>query len=111
MQTLPSIPSRLSLLRLAFALTFNTVAALATDLTWTGAISSDWNNPTNWSPPQGPGSGDHVIISSGSVTTPASATFAVMDWTGGTIYSLQVRAIGGATGYSDWSETVSHMSL
>jgi hypothetical protein len=29
----------------------------------------------------------------------------------GSTYTLQARAIGGATGYSDWSDPVSHMSL
>jgi len=29
----------------------------------------------------------------------------------GTNYTVQVRAIGGSTGYSDWSDAVSHMSL
>lgn len=31
--------------------------------------------------------------------------------TPGTMYTLQVRAIGGSTGYSDWSDPVQHMSL
>ena len=31
--------------------------------------------------------------------------------TPGTLYALQVRAIGGSTGYSDWSDAVSHMSM
>ena len=31
--------------------------------------------------------------------------------TPGTSYSVQVRAVGGSTGYSDWSDPVSHMSL
>ena len=31
--------------------------------------------------------------------------------TPGTNYTVQVRAIGGATGYSDWSNPSSHMSL
>ena len=31
--------------------------------------------------------------------------------TPGTIYTVQVRAIGGSTGYSDWSDPSSHMSL
>ena len=31
--------------------------------------------------------------------------------TPGTNYTVQVRAIGGSTGYSDWSDPVSHMSL
>ena len=31
--------------------------------------------------------------------------------TPGTSYSFQVRAVGGSTGYSDWSDPVSHMSM
>ena len=31
--------------------------------------------------------------------------------TPGTMYTVQVRAIGGLTGYSDWSDPVSHMSM
>jgi hypothetical protein len=31
--------------------------------------------------------------------------------TPGTTYTLQARAIGGSTGYSDWSDPVSHMAL
>ncbi|MGN6555240.1 MAG: fibronectin type III domain-containing protein [Verrucomicrobiota bacterium] len=31
--------------------------------------------------------------------------------TPGVTYTVQVRAIGGLTGYSDWSDPVSHMSL
>jgi hypothetical protein len=31
--------------------------------------------------------------------------------TPGQIYAFQVRAIGGSTGYSDWSDTVTHMSM
>lgn len=31
--------------------------------------------------------------------------------TPGTTYTVQARAIGGSTGYSDWSDPVSHMSL
>src|SRR5690349_18718846 len=59
--------------------------AEAQDLTWTGSISSDWNNPTNWTPPQVPTATDHVIINSGSVTMPANGFFGAMDWSGGTI--------------------------
>lgn len=33
------------------------------------------------------------------------------DLTPGTTYTLQTRAIGGITGYSDWSDPVSHMAL
>jgi hypothetical protein len=38
-------------------------------------------------------------------------TPALYGLTPGTTYSLQVRAVGGSTGYSDWSDAVSHMSL
>ena len=31
--------------------------------------------------------------------------------TPGTTYAIQARAVGGKTGYSDWSDPVSHMSL
>ena len=29
----------------------------------------------------------------------------------GTNYTVQVRSIGGSTGYSDWSDPSNHMSL
>jgi hypothetical protein len=29
----------------------------------------------------------------------------------GTVYAFQVRAVGGSTGYGDWSDTVSHMCM
>ncbi|HTD68558.1 MAG TPA: fibronectin type III domain-containing protein [Candidatus Limnocylindria bacterium] len=31
--------------------------------------------------------------------------------TPGTTYSVQARAVGGSTGYSDWSDPVSHMAM
>jgi len=31
--------------------------------------------------------------------------------TPGTSYNIQARAVGGSTGYSDWSDPVSHMAL
>ena len=40
-----------------------------------------------------------------------SRSMAVSNLTAGTNYNIQVRAIGGTTGYSDWSDPVSHMSL
>ncbi|MGH7976559.1 MAG: fibronectin type III domain-containing protein [Limisphaerales bacterium] len=33
------------------------------------------------------------------------------DLTPGAMYSVQVRAVGGSTGYSDWSDPVSHMAM
>ena len=40
-----------------------------------------------------------------------SRAMSINGLTPGTIYQMQVRAIGGSTGYSDWSDPVSHMSL
>lgn len=31
--------------------------------------------------------------------------------TAGTMYTIRLRAVGGSTGYGDWSDPVSHMSL
>src|ERR1039457_5601533 len=78
---------------LVLALGANTVRAA--DLTWTNAVSSDWNNATNWTPHQVPTAADHVIINSGSVTIPVGGTFAIMDWMGGSISgSLSVATNG-----------------
>ena len=33
-----------------------------TTYTWTGTLSTDWNNPANWSPSLVPGPGDSVIV-------------------------------------------------
>src|ERR1022692_4137579 len=68
---------------LVLALGANTVRAA--DLTWTNAVSNDWNNATNWTHHQVPTAGDHVIINSGSVTIPVGGTFAIMDWMSGSI--------------------------
>ena len=40
--------------------------------TWTGAISSDWNDPDNWSPVGVPGPGSDVTISTGDAVASAS---------------------------------------
>ena len=40
-----------------------------------------------------------------------SRAMAINGLTPGENYQFQVRAIGGSTGYSDWSDPVSHMSL
>ena len=40
-----------------------------------------------------------------------SRSMPVNGLTPGTNYTFQVRAIGGSTGYADWSDPVSHMSM
>jgi len=41
----------------------------------------------------------------------STRNLAVTGLTPGTTYTIEIRAIGGSTGYSDWSDPVSHMSL
>ncbi len=43
--------------------------------TWTGAVSNDWNNPGNWSPPAVPGATDRVIIPAGAVANEPAIIF------------------------------------
>jgi hypothetical protein len=62
-------------------------------------------------------SGYEVQASVGSgawvtVATPASTRLMIVEGlTPGTLYNLRVRAIGGSTGHSEWSDVVGHMSL
>jgi hypothetical protein len=35
----------------------------------------------------------------------------LQDLTPGTSYNIQARAVGGSTGYIDWSDPVSHIAL
>jgi len=39
-------------------------------LTWTGIVSADWNDPGNWDPAMIPGSGNSVVIPSGTAYEP-----------------------------------------
>ena len=52
-------------------------------INWTGAVSTDWDNSTNWSPQQVPTAADHVVIAAGNVNFPADGVFGILDWTGG----------------------------
>ncbi len=47
--------------------------------------------------------------SAGLITN--SRSMPVNGLTPGTMYVFQIRAVGGSTGYSDWSDAVQHMSL
>ncbi len=60
-------------------LTFSTMTAV----TWTGATSSDWNDPTNWSPPGVPGAGDTITI---PATAPNNPVIGLNGWTEATVY-------------------------
>jgi len=58
-----------------------------------------------------------VRISVGAGAPQPAGTFTkasriiVTGLTPGTMYTVQARAVGGSTGYSDWSDPVSHMAL
>ena len=57
----------------------------------------------------GPGGTLGPLQSGGLFTN--SRAMALSGLTPGGLYQVQVRAIGGSTGYSDWSDPVQHMSL
>src|SRR5216683_19095 len=59
--------------------------------TWTGMVSSDWNNPLNWNPPMVPMSGDDVVL-------PAAASDYMVGLASTTpaLDSLTIGAAGGA---------------
>jgi len=54
-----------------------TATGTATGKTWTGAVSTDWANPSNWSPPGVPGAVDAVTVgpqaNEPSLTGPSAA--------------------------------------
>ena len=57
-----------------------------------------------------PAGGVQGLWQSGGLFT-NSRSIPVNGLTPGANYNFQVRAIGGATGYSDWSDPVGHMSM
>lgn len=99
-------------------------------INWTGATSSDWNTPTNWSTGAAPTSADSVTVDTTSpnsttidaTTTPAAGSLAVGDGatgflliqnggrlttSGDTMFGVNVGASGSAavTGTSSWDST------
>src|ERR1019366_8395894 len=67
----------------------------AATLTWTGAVSSDWQNPTNWSPALVPTAADTVNLNSGTVTATAGSQFGTLNLNGGTLAG-SLSALGGS---------------
>jgi hypothetical protein len=53
--------------------------------TWTGAVSTAWSAPGNWSAAAIPGAPTNVVISSGTPTASAAFTVAALTLTGGTL--------------------------
>jgi hypothetical protein len=58
---------------------------VSTPIIWTGAVSSDWNNRTNWNPQQVPTSTDTAVINSGNVTFATNGTFYALTFNGGNL--------------------------
>jgi hypothetical protein len=86
-------------------LTVNT----ATRITFTGAVSSDWYNPTNWSPQSIPTSSDRLVIKSGMLDVPIGTTIMLMDIDGG-----QVRGgftVGGTLNWMKGSLTNAELTV
>ena len=90
-----------SILSLALLCSLGLLSASAGTLTWTGAISSDWNNRTNWNPQQVPTSSDTAVVNSGNVTLAANSQFSVLNLNGGYLYGPVLVATG--SGSSGWS--------
>ena len=71
-------------------------AHAANSYTWTGAVSSDWFTPGNWSPSGVPGAGDTATINNGTADISGSdATVAVLNLTGGRIQGSGTLTITG----------------
>ena len=70
----------------------------AVTLTWNGSTSTDWNNATNWLPQQVPTAIDMVVFNSGTLIASTNTAFAVMNWTGGSLFGVLTVA-SGATLY------------
>lgn len=96
--------SRAGIFCIGVVFTLVTITALATDITWNGSVSDDWDNPTNWTPQTVPTSSDHVFLNDGYVTVPLDASFSVMDWSGGTVsgvLTVSSNAVLNMTGEND----------
>ena len=70
---------------------------------WTGAVSTDWNNPGNWSTDTVPVGSDYVAINAGTIVinsgVNAAAVFfnsGILDCTGGTLNSTTLSIASGA---------------
>lgn len=59
--------------------------------------------------PIGAGGAPGPVQSGGLFTN--SRAMSINDLTPGGMYQVQIRAIGGSTGYSDWSDAVNHMCM
>jgi hypothetical protein len=64
----------------------STVSLTAEIYTWTGAVSSEWSQPANWSPNIAvPGAADTAIINSGAPAVAGELSVARLELTGGSL--------------------------
>ncbi len=82
---------------------FCPVSLLAqTSRTWNGSVSSDWYNPTNWTPTGVPAASDTINFGSGSINLTAPVTIAgQFNWSGGNLGGSPLLIT--ATGVLNWS--------
>lgn len=73
--------------------------ALAIDNTWLGS-NGDWSVAANWSAASVPGSGDTVLLNSGTATLSVAATIAALQLGGGAVAGTGDLSISGASGWS-----------
>ncbi|MGA2659219.1 MAG: hypothetical protein ABSH34_17085, partial [Verrucomicrobiota bacterium] len=76
----------------SFALVASLVLALGSNTvrsagpTWTGSVSTDWNNPNNWNPVGIPETNDTINFTSGTISLSSPVTInGQFNWSGGTL--------------------------
>lgn len=77
----------------AALLTAATTALHAASFTWTGSVSGDWFNPTNWNPQGVPGGADTAVISGGSPTLSTATNVGTVNLSGGTLSASGVLTV------------------
>lgn len=82
------------------AISLPATLGISTPITWTGAVSSDWNNRTNWNPQQVPTSADTAVVNSGTVVVAPNAQFYALTFTGGTVSGPVVVATNSLMNWS-----------
>ena len=103
---------RLGLVWLLLALAGCSVSA-QTARTWSGAASSDWFNPNNWSPAGVPATNDTINLNSGTINLSSPVTiYGQFNWAGGTVHGSAVTiATGGVLTLSGGGTTYLGSSL
>jgi subtilisin family serine protease len=66
------------------------ILAFSSRITWTGLVSSDWNNASNWNPQLVPNEHVTAVIASGHVLVSPQARFATLEWEGGSLSGVLI---------------------